>query len=301
MKFAYASTLAFVLAASLAGAAAAETVTSDTLKDVNGSSGPVTATTTTDANGRATTVTGPDGGAFRYSDPSAPKDTWQQQNVGAGGTVGITKDFARSGNGSALFEGTGSGSKADLEIYFSSAVALSSLTSLSYDAIRDSSSTVFPHLINSLRLMIGDANGVFTNTYLIFEPVYNGYPTASPIAEDTWYTFNISGSTTVFANNGNLVEPAGAGPCSGCYATLSAWQAANATATIVGLSTGSGSGWNGGTYRGAVDNISFTAGAETKSYNFEVAAVPEPASWALMIGGFGLAGAMVRRRRAALA
>ena len=30
------------------------------------------------------------------------------------------------------------------------------------------------------------------------------------------------------------------------------------------------------------------------------AGVPEPASWALMIGGFGMAGAMLRRRRAAL-
>lgn len=30
-------------------------------------------------------------------------------------------------------------------------------------------------------------------------------------------------------------------------------------------------------------------------------AVPEPASWALMIGGFGLAGAVLRRRRAAVA
>jgi PEP-CTERM motif len=30
-------------------------------------------------------------------------------------------------------------------------------------------------------------------------------------------------------------------------------------------------------------------------------AVPEPASWALMIGGFGMAGAMLRRRRAGLA
>jgi hypothetical protein len=28
------------------------------------------------------------------------------------------------------------------------------------------------------------------------------------------------------------------------------------------------------------------------------AGVPEPASWALMIGGFGLAGASLRRRRA---
>ena len=29
--------------------------------------------------------------------------------------------------------------------------------------------------------------------------------------------------------------------------------------------------------------------------------VPEPASWALMIGGFGMAGAMLRRRRLATA
>ena len=31
------------------------------------------------------------------------------------------------------------------------------------------------------------------------------------------------------------------------------------------------------------------------------AAVPEPASWALMIGGFGMAGGMLRRRRTAVA
>ncbi len=35
--------------------------------------------------------------------------------------------------------------------------------------------------------------------------------------------------------------------------------------------------------------------------NLAVAGVPEPASWALMIGGFGLAGASLRRRRAATA
>ncbi|WP_205854187.1 PEPxxWA-CTERM sorting domain-containing protein [Phenylobacterium kunshanense] len=32
-----------------------------------------------------------------------------------------------------------------------------------------------------------------------------------------------------------------------------------------------------------------------------VGAIPEPATWALMIGGFGMAGATVRRRKAALA
>lgn len=41
-----------------------------------------------------------------------------------------------------------------------------------------------------------------------------------------------------------------------------------------------------------VDNISLVAAP--------TAAVPEPASWALMIGGFGLAGGMLRSRRQAL-
>ncbi|MBS0360963.1 MAG: PEPxxWA-CTERM sorting domain-containing protein [Proteobacteria bacterium] len=41
-----------------------------------------------------------------------------------------------------------------------------------------------------------------------------------------------------------------------------------------------------------VDNVSLTSVAP---------GVPEPASWALMIGGFGLAGAALRRRRAAAA
>lgn len=37
------------------------------------------------------------------------------------------------------------------------------------------------------------------------------------------------------------------------------------------------------------------------SARFSTAGVPEPATWALMIGGFGLAGAALRRRRAAVA
>ena len=37
------------------------------------------------------------------------------------------------------------------------------------------------------------------------------------------------------------------------------------------------------------------------NYAFTIAAVPEPASWAFMIGGFGLTGAAMRRRRAMVA
>lgn len=39
----------------------------------------------------------------------------------------------------------------------------------------------------------------------------------------------------------------------------------------------------------------------TLDFDTVVAAVPEPASWAMLITGFGLAGSALRRRRAAIA
>ena len=46
--------------------------------------------------------------------------------------------------------------------------------------------------------------------------------------------------------------------------------------------------------------IATTTGVLTRTV-FAAGGVPEPASWALMIGGFGLAGAALRRRRAVVA
>jgi len=73
-----------------------------------------------------------------------------------------------------------------------------------------------------------------------------------------------------------------------------------------------------GTNPGTTHNFSFVAGGSSTTLSFyefsqsgaspiidnvlvtgpSAAAVPEPAAWALMIGGFGLAGATLRRRRA---
>ena len=45
--------------------------------------------------------------------------------------------------------------------------------------------------------------------------------------------------------------------------------------------------------------LSGKAGARSfVDWNISYNAVPEPGTWALMIGGFGLAGALLRRRRA---
>lgn len=291
MKFvAFAAMSAAML--SVAGTAQAQAVvqTADQLADVN--IGNVT--TTTNANGRTTTVAG----SPRYANPFAPRDVWQQQNVGGGATVGISDTYARSGDGSAYFAGVDGNSKADLEIYFSTPVALSSVTSLAYDAFRGAASNNPAAQVNSLRMLIGNAAGTY-RAYLIYEPVYNDYPVASPIAEDTWYTFNINTSSIFWSNGSNLTRPTG---CTGdCYTSLADWSAANPGFTVLGLSTGIGSGFFGN-YVGAVDNVSFTAAGNTRSWNFEVTeaagVVPEPATWAMMIGGIGAIGGTMRRRSA---
>lgn len=79
--------------------------------------------------------------------------------------------------------------------------------------------------------------------------------------------------------------------------TISDWLATDpslANDIVGGFYVGVGSG-PGSDYLAHVDDIT----ADGTTYNFEIAAgaVPEPASWALMILGFASAGMMLRRRR----
>lgn len=273
---------AFAFAATSAGA---QTVHDTDLAALNTG----TAVTTTTANGTTTTVSG--------ARQSAPVTTgaWQQANVGGGATVGITRDYARNGNGSAYFATTDAGSKADLQYYFAAPVALSSLNSVSFDWYRDGASTAGVLFAPVLRFDIFKT-GEFAGS-LVFENYYQGEVNA---ATDSWTTLTATlNSGDIWATNAKLGPTFAA--ANGGEKTFQQWLDDNGGAelTVYGVSIGVGSGWSGA-FTGAVDNVAFNfTNGPSANFNFEVAAgVPEPASWALMIAGFGLVGGALRRRTA---
>lgn len=264
----------------------------------------------TQATAQVVTVTSPGTKTVvgaQQSDPFA-YDTWLRNSVRDGTTVGISSNYARSGNGSAYMNGTiANTSKADMEYYFggqyASPFTLSNLSALSYDYYRASSSTAAGHFAPSLRLMI-DEDGVLGGTdqsVLVFEPIYNG---VNVVSLDQWVSNVINGSSNMWwrqFNPGNTVsDPFGQQLSAYMSATgvTSAGRTINANSVVYGLSSGIGSGWDG-TYEGAVDNIHVGYGNTDVTFNFEtrVVATPEPASIVLLATGFvGIAG-FVRRRR----
>lgn len=272
----------------LAGTAAqATTVYNTDLPAVNTTVGAGVAVTTSDANGTVTTVTGPGGGGNRVSAPFA-QDSWLQASVGGNASVGITTERAQSGNGSIAFTGqTANDSKADLEYYFSAPLTLADFAGASYDWFRSSASTAGSVQTVSFRFLVNDgALSLPLSTYLIYEPVYQG----TPVTTDQWNTASIDGDSIFWNNNGALANGSG-----GLYSSLDSIIDANPGILVYGLSVGIGSGWSG-TFFGGVDSISYDFGARSDSFNFEVAPVPEPATWAMLISGFALAGAAMRRR-----
>ncbi|GGB38299.1 hypothetical protein GCM10011380_29630 [Sphingomonas metalli] len=295
--------LVAALVAALPTCAFAATTENTSLQNINGVYGAGVASTETDATGTRTTVVGPAGGANRASG-TLTTGQWYQANVGGGGTVGITTDFARSGNGSAFFSTTSGDSKADLQYYMSAPVALSSLSSISYDFYRSSASTVSSGLAPVMRMDIAK-NGSFAGS-LVFENIYQQQQ-AAPV--DAWTTLTGDLNSGIFWATNAALGPTFAS-ANGGQKTLSQWIADNGGAdlTVYGISIGVGSGFNNGstnagTFRGGIDNVNLSfAGGQTISTNFEVAtAVPEPATWGMMLVGFGMIAATARYRRKSIA
>ena len=286
-------TIAAVSVLLCAANAHASTVLNTSLPALNGSFGGGVATTVTGPAGTTTTVVGPAGGANRAS--AANNGSWYQTDVGGGASVGITTTYLND-NGSIYFNTVGTASKADLSYAFTSLVPLSSFVGASFQFYRDGASTA-AQVAPVLRLGIFRDNGNNNISFAGFLILDNFSATGNIAPDNVWTTVSATQTTSNFYTTNAALGPT----FTAGQKTIAGWVSANSATPlyVFGVNTGVGSGW-GNNFAGAVDHIQFDfTGGPQGNFDFAVAGapIPEPQSWALLIAGFGLTGAALRRRR----
>ncbi len=108
------------------------------------------------------------------------------------------------------------------------------------------------------------------------------------------YKLNLSAFVADNNPTGVVLEVFAPGVVALPFASLSAASPSFSTAGLVGFVPA-------GTQFGIAVNYGGFYNNDSTGINFTLTAVPEPASWALMIAGFGLVGTAARRRRTAVA
>ncbi|WP_250890210.1 PEPxxWA-CTERM sorting domain-containing protein [Sphingobium nicotianae] len=213
------------------------------------------------------------------------------------GTVAITTAAPRSGN--ASLELTGDRTRVQTGVQYAPATNMglvSQVQSLIFDwqVAADSARLTYTP---ALRLLVQDGA---QRSELIWEGVYNagtnGFANTNPAG--AWYSTT---SSDVFWQYVAGIGPNETGPGNSLVLkSIADWVSTySSSAFVAGLSVGAGSGALPG-YHAFVDNVTFTTATGSTTYNFDTAAVPEPATWGMMIGGLALVGASMRRRKMAV-
>jgi hypothetical protein len=187
---------------------------------------------------------------------------------GGGGGVGIT---------TGAFDGT----------------LLSSITSLSYQAYNFANNgQQFPYLALNVNLNDGSGN----QDTLFFEPPYQTTATGGPgvVNQETpgmnqWQSWNAGIGS--FWDNNNVLGTGGYG----LVGSLAAFEATFPNATIAdsaapfsmidGITLQVGFASDGETFTGYVDDVTIGTATGTTTYDFEPAAVPEPATMMIFVAG----------------
>ena len=218
------------------------------------------------------------------------------ENTGGGSAV-ITTTAARSGNGSVELKGDRTRFQEGIQYGGATGatnlMAPSTVTGLAFDwrIAADSISGYNADYTPALRLLVQDGS---QRSELVWEGVYNG--TYGNTARDTWYSSSFGDNFYQFVAGAGVTTTGG----SQVNKTLSSWITQNysANAFVSGISVGNGSGALP-TYHAFADNVALRTTSGTTTFNFEtaVAAVPEPATWAMMLVGFGMTGVAMRYRR----
>ena len=255
-------------------------------------------------------ITTPFGPTLAYDGAITGEDT-------GGGYTAVTTAAPRDGTGS--LEIHGDRSRFVIGNIYGNATNglfnLDTLSSFTFDHRTDATTSAQPHAEPVARLQVFD-NTRGVRAEITWEGVYNGGTAGVVPTLDQWLT---AGPSSLFyinvRSNGAAFTGANAGTSLADGATgvvyVNGNQYNSAVSTlesffsdqtyVTGVSFGAGSGFGAG-FTGYVDDahLNLTNG-DSVSFNFEpaaAAAVPEPASWAMMIGGFGLVGGALRRRTA---
>ena len=166
---------------------------------------------------------------------------------------------------------------------------LSDFTDLSFSYMVDPTSTSTINALYGPALRIVFYQGTVKDE-LVFEHVYQAGGYGAAAVKGSW---NVTTDQSTFYLKSNANE--------NIEMTMAQWVSSKnlGDAVVGGVYVGVGSGSGSGVFV-HYDNI-IAGGTEYKfDLSAATAAVPEPASWAMMISGFGLVGAAMRRRKGAV-